>query len=97
MSWRSLRVEVPWVKRLPSEYVFEHVRFTTQPFEEPEKPEYVAHICDMIHAGQTLLFSSDYPHWDLDSPQLVLSKLPADIRSRVASENAREVFGALLD
>jgi uncharacterized protein len=97
VSWRSLRVEVPWVKRLPSEYVFEHVRFTTQPFEEPEKPEYLAHICDMIHAGQTLLFSSDYPHWDLDSPQLVLSKLPADTRSRVAFENAREVFGALLD
>ena len=34
-NWKSCRSEIPWCKRPPSEYVWEHVRFATQPLESP--------------------------------------------------------------
>jgi hypothetical protein len=34
--WERMRKETPQVKRPPSEYVREHVWFTTQPIEEPD-------------------------------------------------------------
>ena len=93
---RGLRDEVPWVRRLPSEYVVDHVRFTTQPLPEPERRAHLHALCDIIHADRTLLFSSDYPHWDFDSPRHALTSLPAAIRRRVRVDNAVETFGARL-
>ena len=36
--WATMRDEVPHVKRPPSEYIREHIWYTTQPIEEPEIP-----------------------------------------------------------
>jgi predicted TIM-barrel fold metal-dependent hydrolase len=91
-NWHSAREETPWLTKPPSEYIWEHVRFLTQPFMEPEKLEHVAAICDMIHAGETMMYSSDYPHWDFDNPDRALAGLPDDIRSRVFAENAIETY-----
>ncbi len=93
---RGLRDEVPWLTRLPSEYVFDHVRFTSQPFMEPRKKEHVRAICDIAQAERTLLFSSDYPHWDFDDPMNALNVLPVELRDRVAVGNAVETFGTRL-
>jgi uncharacterized protein len=90
---KGLRDEVPWIKRLPSEYVFEHVRFTTQPFVEPRRREHLHAICDIIRADKTLMFSSDYPHWDFDDPTRALTWLPEAIRDRVRVDNAVDVYG----
>ncbi|MEJ0016315.1 MAG: amidohydrolase family protein [Acetobacteraceae bacterium] len=38
-QWERMRDEVPNVKRPPSEYVRENMWFTTQPMDEPERPE----------------------------------------------------------
>ncbi len=92
-NWRGLRDELPWLTRPPSEYVFEHVRFTTQPFIEPPRREHVAQMCDMIRAEQVLLFSTDYPHWDFDDPVRALSAIPKPVRERIFAENALEVYG----
>jgi predicted TIM-barrel fold metal-dependent hydrolase len=91
-NWRSVRDEVPWVKRLPSEYVWDHVRFTTQPLVDPSKAELLA-MCEMIHAERTLLFSSDYPHWDFDNPLTSLEALPQEMRRRIVADNALETYG----
>ncbi len=91
-NWRSVRDEVPWVKRLPSEYVWEHVRFSTQPLVEPSREE-LLQMCQMIHAERTLLFSSDYPHWDFDDPLTALDSLPPEMRRRIVVENAIETYG----
>ena len=37
-EWKGLRREVPWVRRLPSDYIREHVRLTLQPFDAPPDP-----------------------------------------------------------
>ncbi|HUG62386.1 MAG TPA: amidohydrolase family protein, partial [Methylomirabilota bacterium] len=41
-EWKGLRREIPWVRRLPSEYVREHVRLTTAPFDAPPDPARIA-------------------------------------------------------
>lgn len=92
-NWEALRDEVPWVKRLPSEYIVDHVRFTTQPFLEPRKPEHLHAMLDMVAAERTLLFSSDYPHWDFDDPTRALKLLPEPMRERIRGANAVELYG----
>jgi predicted TIM-barrel fold metal-dependent hydrolase len=47
----------------------------------------------MIHAERTLLFSSDYPHWDFDDPLTALNTLPPEMRRRIVAENAIETYG----
>lgn len=90
---KGLRDEVPWMKRLPSEYLVDHVRFTTQPLPEPKRRNHLHVLCEIAQAERTLMFSSDYPHWDFDDPRHALTTLPAEIRQRVASENAIETYG----
>jgi predicted TIM-barrel fold metal-dependent hydrolase len=90
---KGLRDEVPWIQRLPSEYIFEHVRFTSQPFLEPRRREHLHAICDIVRAEQTLMFSSDYPHWDFDDPMRALSWLPDHCSKRVKAENAIDLYG----
>ncbi|MPZ92279.1 MAG: amidohydrolase family protein [Actinobacteria bacterium] len=93
---KGLRDETPWVKRAPSDYVFDHVRFTTQPFVEPKRPEQLHALCEVICAERTLMFSSDYPHWDFDDPVRALAWLPEETRRRVRSETAIELYGGRL-
>ena len=92
-DWHSVRDEVPWLKKPPSEYILEHVRFTTQPFIESTDPEDVRRVCEIVQAERTLLFSSDYPHWDFDNPRRVLSGLPEATRERITGGTAAELYG----
>lgn len=85
------------LQRPPSHYVREQVRFTTQPYDEPQKPSQLALLLEAMHAEETLIFSSDYPHWDTDEPQLILThRLPTRYRERVAYQTASETFGERL-
>jgi predicted TIM-barrel fold metal-dependent hydrolase len=92
-NYKALRDTVPWLKRKPSEYIKEHLRLTTQPIEEPEQPEEMQHIFRMIGAEQTLMFSSDYPHWDFDNPRMALPKMSKGLKQRVLAGNAMELYG----
>src|SRR5579859_1411399 len=66
-QYSQLRRETPWVKRLPSEYVRDHVRLSTQPFEPPANPKALMDILSTFDGiDNMILFSSDYPHWDAD-------------------------------
>src|SRR5262249_26456780 len=46
--WERLRKETPRAKRRPSEYVREHFWFTTQPIEEPDDPQHLADIIELV-------------------------------------------------
>jgi uncharacterized protein len=93
-NWKGVRDEVPWVKRLPSEYMVEHFRFTTQPFPEPKRKEHLLELIEMIQGEQMLMFASDFPHWDGDDPKWTLDRaMPAELRRRVAYQNAVDLYG----
>lgn len=91
--YKALRSTVPWLKKYPSEYIIENFFVTTQPLEEPEKKEYFATVLEMIHADKTLLYSSDYPHWDFDAPKTVELCLPRHLRKPVMGETALALYG----
>ncbi len=92
-SWQQLRRETPRVRRLPSEYFRQHFWLTTQPIEEPPQP---AQFQDMLHQldlESHLLFSTDYPHWDFDSPGHALpSFLSAKARRAMLRDNACALY-----
>jgi predicted TIM-barrel fold metal-dependent hydrolase len=93
-SWRSLRAETPWLKRLPSAYVHEHVRLSTQPFEEPPDPKHLLYLIDMMGSDKLLMFATDFPHWDFDSPDRALPRiLGEDLRRKILWDNASEFYG----
>jgi predicted TIM-barrel fold metal-dependent hydrolase len=49
-------------------------------------------MLDMFDVGRMLMFSSDYPHWDGDTPDFAARPFPAALRRRVMSETARELY-----
>lgn len=90
--WSELKSEVPWVKRRPSEYVKEQVRFTTQPFEVPPTPGQVKRVLEWFGAEDFLMFATDYPHWDADDPQWAALQLPQSMRDGVLRDTALRFY-----
>ena len=91
--WKSLKSEVPHLRRKPSEYLKSNIWFTTQPVEEPEKPEHLRKVIDWI-GWDRLLFATDYPHWDSDDPRYAFKLQMSDPERRgIFAGNARAVYG----
>jgi predicted TIM-barrel fold metal-dependent hydrolase len=90
-TWRQLRHETPWVRRSPVDYVHDHIRFTTQPLDEPRDPKDLDTLINLMGADH-ICFSTDYPHWDNDMPDRSLRTLsPAD-KQKVFFENAHSTL-----
>ncbi|HEX4216389.1 MAG TPA: amidohydrolase family protein [Candidatus Dormibacteraeota bacterium] len=91
--WKGLRRDVPWVRRPPSEYVAEHIRFTTQPLDLPGSADQVGEVLGAMPAERLLLFSTDYPHWHFDGlDEAVPAALPAALRPAVLAGNATAFY-----
>jgi predicted TIM-barrel fold metal-dependent hydrolase len=93
-TYKQFHAEVPHLKRLPSEYIRQHVYLTTQPVEEPHKPQQflqlLEHFGDMV---DHILFASDYPHWDSDDPDFALPNSLADeYMDKSHYENGRRLY-----
>lgn len=100
LMWRldtwygKLKMEVPHLKRLPSEYVRDHFWLTTQPIVEPSKPEYFHQMLNQMDMDDKLMFATDYPHWDFDSPDQALPRsIDRDVQKKIMAENARRLYG----
>ncbi|NHN32687.1 amidohydrolase family protein [Paenibacillus agricola] len=91
-EFKALRYEVPWLTKKPSEYLRDHVRITSQPLERPDNDEHLMQVLEMMDAEHILMFSSDYPHWDFDSPTRAFPKLPDAMRQRIFSQNALDLY-----
>lgn len=89
-GWRGLRREVPWTRRLPSEYVREHVRVALQPVDGPPEPDELMRVIDQLGSDELLMFSSDYPHrHSLENLEAVPTELPDELADRLLAGNAR--------
>lgn len=98
-AWRldqmvdELRRESDWVRRLPSEYLREHVRISTQPIETtPDRGQLIDALEGFEGIERMLLFASDYPHWDADSPTWLARRLPDEWGQRVFHDNAAKAL-----
>lgn len=97
-SWRVMRDEVPHLERKPSEYVREHFWFTTQPVDEPENPRWLPELFRLGGFEDRIMYASDYPHWDFDSPEEALPPLlPLETRRKISYENASRLYGVSID
>ena len=91
--WKRLKDEVPHLKRLPSEYIHEHFWFTTQPIDEPDRPQDLFDVMGWV-GWDRLMFSTDYPHWDFDDPRYVFkARLEEPARTKLFSGNAKALYG----
>jgi len=87
-EWKGLQREVPWTKRLPSEYVREHVRFTIQPADLPPDPARLGRLVEQVGGEEVLLFASDYPHVHDDPPVQLLTP-------KIMGSNAAAFYGRI--
>ena len=94
-NYKQLRLESPWVKRWPSEYVHDNISLTTQPIEEsPDDRGALAELLSTIDGIDDMLcFSSDYPHGTMDVPDYVERILPSSWHEKVFFRNAARIYG----
>ena len=87
----------PQLSRLPSEYFREHFWLSTQPIEEPHNPRHLVQSIEFAQMTDRVMFSSDYPHWDFDSPVKALpAAMPAAMRGKIMGENAARLYARRL-
>lgn len=91
-EWKGLRSEVPWIKKPPSEYLIDHVRFTTQPLERPGRDEDILEVLEMMQGDRLLMFSSDYPEGDFISPEVSLPAMTDNWRMKIMYDNAMKWY-----
>ena len=97
-TWRVMRDEIPDLQRKPSEYLRDHFWFTTQPIEEPEDPDWLGDMFERSGVVDHIMYSSDYPHWDFDSPaDAIPASLPEETRRKLFTKTACDLYGLSLD
>jgi uncharacterized protein len=93
-NYRNLKREGATLKQLPSEYLRDRVRVTTQPLElSPDRGQLIEAYEAFGGVESLLCFATDYPHWDADEPNYVATRLPREWWPRVFYENAMSFYG----
>lgn len=84
--------EAPLLKKLPSDYMRE-MYYTSQPIEITDM-NLLESTMRAMDAERTLLYSSDWPHWDFDTPGRIMSIpfLDHQAKLNILGGNARKVF-----
>jgi len=84
--------DAPLLKRLPSEYMTD-MYYTSQPMERTNL-KLLESTFEAIHAETQLLYASDWPHWDFDTPGKImrLPFLSEQGKRNILGENARRLF-----
>jgi predicted TIM-barrel fold metal-dependent hydrolase len=90
--WKTMGSETPFLKKPPSEYVKSHFYLSTQPVEEPERPNDLPKLFDQV-GWDRILYASDYPHWDYDDPKYAFKcEMPDDGMAKIMRSNALDLY-----
>jgi uncharacterized protein len=92
-DWKGIWREVPWVKRRPSEYVYEHVRASTAPAHLPGEQRGLGRLLEMTDAAGFLAYASDYPHDHGAGVAALIDEMDPDGRDAVLYGNAASLYG----
>lgn len=91
--FKTTAQEAHWLKRLPSEYLQEHVRLGTHSLEEPRQFERFATALQVWpEMDQLIIYTSGYPARDWETPSSIGRRLPTDWHSAVFCDNALRLF-----
>ncbi|MDS0474519.1 amidohydrolase family protein [Natrinema sp. 1APR25-10V2] len=91
-QWRS---EVPYLEKSPEEHLRDQFYFSTQPLEEFNDPKNMFKLLDII-GPESLVFSTDYPHYDFDDPGAIdrfFAEFTDEERDMVFGGNAIDAYG----
>lgn len=92
-EWKGLRHNTPWVRRLPSDYMRQHIRLTLQPLDAPPNAQQMLQVIDQMDSDELLMFSTDYPHYHFDTPEEALpAQLPEPLLAKILAANARSFY-----
>lgn len=81
------------LERKPSEYLYENVNVTTQPIALPPRGDHVRSALEIRRAKEMFLFSTDWPHSTVDTPDWVNhSQIDAELREHILHKNAERIF-----
>lgn len=94
-TWRGVRIEVPWLTRLPADIVRERVRLTAQPFDGPPDAASMLALLEQIGSDEMLLFATDYPHWHYDGTEALPAGLPPGLARKILVDNALATYPRL--
>ena len=92
-DYRPMRGDMPWMTRLPSDYITQHVRFIAHSLEGPEDPAQLEEWLGMSQANTILLYGSNYPSWDMFHPNAAFAAASSPVRQRILAGNAAELYG----
>ena len=96
-QYLQVSFDVPARDKQPSEYIEEQFYVTTQPLGHTDNTRHMAMALELAGGADTVMFASDHPHPDFDTPEELFENLrsrfePEDIR-RMMGETAADVFG----
>ena len=94
--WMATPEKLSALRRPPSEYILDHVRVTSQPALETPRTRDENVVLEEIHAERTMVFSSDYPHWDGDEATQIFKGASPKLMRRIFYDNALEAIGPRL-
>ncbi|MGM0590130.1 MAG: amidohydrolase family protein [Halobacteriota archaeon] len=95
-DYSGMREDAPMLEKLPSEYMRDFY-YSSQPIEGlKEDPQYVLQMLAQMDAPDTLLFATDYPHFDFDHTSemfnLLRSSFDGDEVEAMLGGTATEIF-----
>ena len=82
---------MPFLEQPPSAYI-KNFFYATQPIEEPEDAKHFHAILEMFDAERMLMFATDYPHWDGDTPDFTARAFPKALRPAIMGGNALALY-----
>lgn len=93
ISERMFDRDQEYLEKDPGEYVYDNLRFSTQPIALPKRTRERKAMLELCHADETLMYSSDWPHQTLDPVNWALEPgIDDELREKILSGNAERIY-----